>query len=281
MRVWRVSVLVVLSFGGLLLSSCATTPPTPIPPPGTSESDIPDALELYQYWAFVHASFREREQYRDSGWVLDYFGDADTNILALASEIDGVYHVAFRGTAGGEFLAWGNRFIYAARPRRPRYHAPESTFRAHNGFLLRYEAVRQDVLSRVLAHRDMPIVIAGMSAGGAVALLAYLDLLDIAPDLDIRLVSFSPPRVLTARTAASLRSDGLDETRMLTFRHGNELVPALPPRFLGFSHVGTFVQTGRPRGPITLSFSDHWPGIRDELLEILAESGLTRTEIGF
>ncbi len=249
-------------------SACVTTPVTPLPQ-SPSETTVFTTEELVQVFAMTDAAIRRYERFRDFDWQLDYFEDAETYTQGVAILSNGVYHVAIRGTTSSNLLA-ESRINFSARARRPRYHAQDSTFRAHNGFLRRYESVRGEILRRVFEHRDHPIVMAGFSAGGAVATLAYFDLLEIAPDLDIRLVTFASPRVLTRRTLSMLRQT-LPEERFSTIIrvvNSNDPIPTLPPPWLGFRHVGALVQIGSPRRLLFVGPTDHYPGMRRRMEEL-------------
>ncbi|TVQ24997.1 MAG: lipase family protein [Spirochaetaceae bacterium] len=254
----------------LLLSAaaCVTAPLTPLPPGDPADGSL-SVDDLQRVFAMTDAAIRRHERFRDFDWDLDYFWDNETYTQGVAILDRGVYHVAIRGTTSSDLIA-ESRINFSARARRPRYQPLESPFRAHNGFLRRYESVRGEIVRRVFEHREYPIVLAGFSAGGAVATLAYFDLLEMAPDLDLQLVTFASPRVLTPRTLAQLRSE-LPPERLLTITrvvNSNDPIPTLPPPWLGYRHVGNLVQIGRPRRLLFLGPTDHYPGTRRRMQEL-------------
>ncbi len=225
----------------------------------------------------AEAAWREQEQFRNAPWELDYFGFEETATLAVAIHYEEAYHIAFRATLDrtGSPDQLLNLYII---PRRPRYLDFETNVRAHSGYLARYESVRTELLRRVFAHRDKPVILIGASAGGALATLAFEEVRRLAPDVDVRLITYSAPRVLTRATQRMLTDE---EDRIVRVVYANDIVPALPPSFMGYRHLGPQVQIGRDRSLVPLSIRDHHPGTRAALRNLREGAGVDRDDTGY
>ncbi|TVQ22059.1 MAG: lipase family protein [Spirochaetaceae bacterium] len=261
---------------GLLFVSCVSVPVTPRSSMQTGIWDLNEEL-LYRYWAMAEAAWREQQQFRNAPWELDYFSSEETATLAVAIHYDDAYHIAFRATHDRAGSPDQYLNLYAV-PRRPKYLEPDTSFRAHSGYLLRYESIRTELLSRVFAHRDQTVILVGASAGGALATLAFEEVRRTAPDVDLRLITYSSPRVLTRATREMLLDE---ENRVVRVVYSNDIVPALPPALFGYRHLGSHIQIGKPRGPVSLSVRDHHPRTREALRDLLIESGVDRGSLGY
>lgn len=266
----------LLIFLGLLIVSCRTVPVTPTTRLELGVWDLNEEL-LYRYWAMAEAAWREQEQFRNAPWALDYFGNEETATLAVAIHYENAYHIAFRATLDRTGSPDQLLNLHAI-PRRPRYLEPDTSFRAHSGYLARYESVRNELLRRVFAHRGETVILIGASAGGALATLAFEEVRRLAPDVDVRLITYSAPRVLTRSTRRTLTDE---EERIARVVYANDIVPALPPVFMGYRHLGPQVQIGRPRNLVPLSVRDHHPRTRTALRQLLDGSGVERDDLGY
>lgn len=260
----------------VLYSGCTTVPLTQTESIQAGIWELDEEL-LYRYWAMAEAAWRVQTQFRNAPWELDYFGNEETATLAVAIQYENVYHIAFRAThdqRGSPDQLLNLRAV----PRRPKYLDPDTSFRAHSGYLQRYESVRQELLTRVFAHRGNTIILIGASAGGALATLAFDEVRRLAPDIDVRLITYSSPRVLTSSTQRDLQDQ---EYRAVRVVYAQDIVPALPPAILGYRHFGAHVQLGEPRRLVSLSVRDHHPRTREALRNLLSEAGVDRSDLGY
>ena len=113
----------------------------------------------------------------------------------------------------------------------------------HRGFLRVFESVRP-VVSAVASEREIDsIVISGYSHGGALAVLCYDEVLHLRPELCGKIVGygFGTPRVFFGIKTRRLARRFADFT---VIRNTDDLVTHLPPRALGYFHVGKLLTVG-------------------------------------
>lgn len=103
----------------------------------------------------------------------------------------------------------------------------------HEGIWTSYRSIKGDLIVRL--NKSKPLEITGHSLGGGQAVdFAY----DVASDYSIlRVVTFGQPRV--GDGAFCLSYDKVLGSKTLRFVDCDDIVPRLPFRSLGFSHVGT------------------------------------------
>lgn len=155
--------------------------------------------------------------------------------VSYAIELDGktafVYFEASRGS-----MDWRRNLSFPARAYGPRIGGGY----AHQGFLSAWRAVRPTVIERLTAAAPTAIVTVGYSHGAAIAALCheYLYSRRTVPHASLYGYGFSSPRVLWGR---------VDQTRWWGFtviRNLDDLVTHLPPKVLGFCHVGRLLEIG-------------------------------------
>ena len=200
-----------------------------------------------------NASWRERTSYMESGWDLNYVFDKPTNTLALLIEEDDTLYVVFRGS---QFQRSEIDRRYNARVfrRKPDVGGLPGSVRTHTGFTEKYHAIREAVMSRIVMSDARHIVTVGHSAGGALAVLAFIDLLEVEPQRLSHTVTFGMPRLVNRAGAKALEPY---RDRIVRVVNGADLVTRVPAAFMGYRHVGTFVQVGSRSGLQFLSFHDH------------------------
>lgn len=142
---------------------------------------------------------------------------------------DALIGLVFRGTTDG--LDWRTnvdtrRVIIKNHPRH---------VRAHQGFLRAYLDAEPEILALISSAPALPIYIAGHSLGGALALVASAALpLEDSIDND---------RMAAVYTFGSPRVGGGDFSQIIKAPHYRvcnpwDIVPAVPPVWLGFRHSG-------------------------------------------
>lgn len=266
----------VVVFASLMVS-CQTFPQGDRPEDlETRDSDRPAAVELLSYVHMGMSAWREFDSWQDTGWELDHFRHDPTNTMGVAIRLDDTLHFAFRGTQAPE-NAIDRKLNFQFRAVRIPF-VDDRSMKAHRGILSKYLGVRDAVHARVRETTAQEIKLVGHSAGGAVAVLALLDLGQTYPDRSFRVVTFGSPRVLNRPAARAL--DAYND-RIVRVVAGRDIIPNVPPAVFNFRHVGRLVRIGdRPVFRI-FSVEDHWPAYRNVLRELVAELGHDRNTLGF
>lgn len=119
----------------------------------------------------------------------------------------------------------------------------ETVWYAHRGFLTVWESLVPRIYPLVADPHIQRITVAGYSHGAALAIFCHEYVWFHRPDLRDRLdgYGFGCPRVLWGRPGSDLRA------RWETFtvvRNLDDLVTHLPPRILGYHHVGRMLEIG-------------------------------------
>jgi pimeloyl-ACP methyl ester carboxylesterase len=158
--------------------------------------------------------------------------ERDNIEAAVYDRPDGMLVVAFRGTDEAQDVCRDLRFSFRRSPVGGE---------VHGGFLLAWEAVRGEVMERIShAHEreKKRVLVTGHSLGGAIATLAHAQARTRGILTDC--YTFGAPRVGDRDFVARYRRAGLNELHYRMVMEGDP-VPALPPAWLGFRHVGTEV----------------------------------------
>lgn len=153
---------------------------------------------------------------------------------AISREGDTLY-IYFEASDGA--TDWKNNLDF------PAMRKDGSLLLIHRGFLRVFESVRP-VVSAVASEREIDsIVISGYSHGGALAVLCYDEVLRLRPDLQGNIVGygFGAPRVFFGIKTRRLARRFADFT---VIRNTDDLVTHLPPRALGYFHVGKLLTVG-------------------------------------
>jgi hypothetical protein len=158
--------------------------------------------------------------------------------------------VAFRGSM--DVSNWIDNLTFFKK----RAYAQFPGVMVHEGFYWAYRSVAADVLTRVTAlrqqHPHAPVLVTGHSLGGAVAAICAFELKHIEQQPVRQLYTFGKPRVGNANFSTLLRNDsGMEVYRVTHFR---DIVPHLPPQFVGFYH--TTQEVSEPVRACLRSFTD-------------------------
>jgi hypothetical protein len=147
-------------------------------------------------------------------------------------------YIYFAGSDGEE--DWKNNFSFPAKA----YSRAESmTWFAHQGFLKVWKTIEDYIAADVLDPEVQKIVISGYSHGGALAIFCHEYVWQVRPDLRNALegYGFGCPRVVFGILPRELRRRW---ERFTVIRDVDDIVTHLPPRLLGFSHVGRMIEIG-------------------------------------
>ena len=174
-----------------------------------------EILKTLKNWGFPKAEFFSHKKTGTQGFV------AGNHQMIL---------VAFRGTETGELKDWAVDVKIRRVPAKGGGHV-------HRGFKAALEAVYADMAKAVRAFQDggQPVFVTGHSLGAALAGLAVAasrtERIDIAG-----LYTYGMPRVGNKHFAKKFKQ--AHGRRAFRFVNNNDIVTRLPPRGLGFKHVG-------------------------------------------
>ena len=132
--------------------------------------------------------------------------------------------VVFRGSE--EKSDWKTNFNFPM--------TDDSFDRIHTGFLIATLRISAEIIHDV-GDLSRPLYITGHSLGGACAtVLAHL--FDKKRIHFKEVVTFGQPRVFGAPTARQFQAR--NRYKVFRYQNNNDLVPTLPPWFLGYQHIG-------------------------------------------
>lgn len=135
---------------------------------------------------------------------------------------------------------WKNNFDFPAQP----YREMEHRWFAHRGFLKVWKVIEPHLQAEICDLSVKRIVIGGYSHGAAIALLCHEYCKYNRPDIKVESYGFGCPRVLWGfvRKAVKKRFEGFT-----VIRNGTDIVTHVPPRILGYRHVGRLIEIGQDK----------------------------------
>lgn len=243
---------------------------------GNGEGADYSYLELYRLYNISEAVWRGDEEFRQTEWNLEFFDDEETRTIGMSFVEDGVLYITFRATSS-DFFAADSQYNLMIGRRTPSWHPEFSPVSVHRGFLTRYERVRDRVYAAIVRSEAQRIVFTGSSAGGALTLLAFVDVAHSYPEIDIEHISFGAPRIFDSaavRWINRLLEERPGSARTLRVVNGNDRIPSVPPALTGYRHIGDHLHIGPPRRRLVISAKDHQPGYRTTLRTLLKEEGV-------
>ncbi|MFP4643102.1 MAG: lipase family protein [Spirochaetales bacterium] len=243
-----------------------------------------DYIEMYRLYNMAEAAWDGEPSFRDTDWELDFFEHEETLTRGLAIDIDETLYIVFRATSSEPGKA-DRIYNLQINRRAPSWIESASPVQVHRGFMSRYEAVREEVLRRIVQSDAREIVFTGASAGGALSLLAFMDAL-VVLDASVPLhhVSFGMPRIFDASGARWLLRTAEERTAttsIVRVVNGNDAVPTVPPPVFGYRHVVPAHHIGPPFRWYLVSGRDHHPGYHNTLRALAAEQGATIEDLPY
>ncbi|PSC76800.1 alpha beta-hydrolase [Micractinium conductrix] len=148
--------------------------------------------------------------------------------------------IAFRGTDSHSIYNWVQNMRTWRTDLALGYPGAPKGALVHGGFFYSYNssALAANVSSAVqrllAAHPGAPIYATGHSMGGALATLCALDMKLNLGATDVRLYTFGSPRVGNAIFAQWFEEQIAVHWR---FTHDRDIVPSVPPGYMGFYHL--------------------------------------------
>lgn len=129
------------------------------------------------------------------------------------------------------------------------YQTTNPNIKVHAGFISQYKKARN--LLRVVLDKDIvegkcnSIIVTGHSLGGALATICALDLqFNDHNDMEIECITFGSPRVGNRAFAHSYNLRVPVTYRLV---YGHDTVCKVPPKILGYEHVGTRILVDRKK----------------------------------
>lgn len=176
---------------------------------------------------------------------------------------------AFRGT--DEIIDWLDNINSIS------HHIPMG--RVHKGFYLALQDIWQDMKKTIQKYRNngQSLWITGHSLGGALAALAAVDLVEQDRPFN-GVYTFGQPRCCDRQVARIMNVEA--KSRIYRFHNHNDIVPRMPQRVMGYSHLGTFIYIDKNQKlsnnvnwwyQFTDSISGTWEVIREEGLDYIRD----------
>ena len=135
---------------------------------------------------------------------------------------------------------WRNNFDFPAKA----YRDMPLPWKAHRGFMRVFKSIESNIKEAVLNPNIKKIQIVGYSHGAALAMLCHEYCVYNRPDAEVYGYGFGSPRVLYGKYTDELLTRWENFT---VIRNYDDIVTHLPPRLLGFRHVGKIVDL-TPKG---------------------------------
>lgn len=133
---------------------------------------------------------------------------------------------------------WKNNLDFPARP----YH--KGSWMAHRGFVKVWRVIEPHVGNAIADAQLQSIVTVGYSHGGALAVLCHEYVYFHRPDLrpHIEGYGFGAPRVIWGSLSQEMKQRW---ERFTVVRNLDDLVTHVPPKALGYAHVGNLLEIGQ------------------------------------
>ncbi len=147
-------------------------------------------------------------------------------------------HLYFECSKGA--TDWKNNLDFPAKPYR---HMDGSIWFAHGGFLKVWKSAQKEIAPLMEEPCIKRVVVVGYSHGGALAAFCHEYIWYHRPDLRRRLTGygFGCPRVVWGLLSPGLRQRWANFT---VVRNLDDLVTHLPPKAMGYTHVGKMLTIG-------------------------------------
>ncbi|KAF1332834.1 Lipase, partial [Globisporangium splendens] len=147
--------------------------------------------------------------------------------------------IAFRGSM--DIMNWIDNITFIKK----RAYAEYPTVKVHQGFFWVYRSVADQLIPQVKklqeAHPDASVMVTGHSLGAAVAAICTFELQFLEKVNVDALYTFGEPRVGNSAFSGLLHNTSIDVFRIT---HSRDVVPHLPPTWVGFEHMTREVMCG-------------------------------------
>jgi predicted lipase len=198
---------------------------------------------------FFKKSNKERIDLSTINGVKSYFSVKNTQ--AAIVEKDGWTIVFCIGS--NQISDWILNFLFLKKKIPYKSSGTSKKIKTHSGFLKTYLNMREWTHEQVKDKKN--VLVFGQSLGAAVATLAALDIKYNFSEVNLDVILCGSPRVGNAAFKESFNKR-IDSTKR--FVYGNDIVPALPPKMLGFEHVCSSEVVGKERKCLLTSKDHMW-----------------------
>jgi hypothetical protein len=180
--------------------------------------------------------------------------NSDVEYLYIGNEHNHLFVI--RGTEAAKFFS-GRGWIDVLRDIfliPAKFHAGE----AHAGFVLGWDAIYEDISEVISREPDKPVILAGHSMGGAIAMIGAYSITESDYTLQ-EVVTFGAPRALNTKSLNSHTIELL-EIKSTQYEHIADPVPGFL-RWTHYKHVNSWFLGGHKRlSWRKRSWSSHWMG---------------------
>lgn len=157
---------------------------------------------------------------------------------------------------------WKNNLAFPARAYMSK---DRPLWFAHRGFLKVWQTIEDYIAADIADPSVKKVILAGYSHGAALAMLCHEYVWRKRPDLrqSMEGYGFGCPRVFFGIPTEALKARW---ARFTVIRNLDDIVTHLPPKILGYSHVGRMLEIGR-RGKYSGIAAHRAKNILTELIE--------------
>ena len=176
----------------------------------------------------------------DPGFI-NIYPVSEGNAQAIFVEHEQYFCMAFRGT--DEFKDWGDNFTAI------KFKVSNLDAEFHKGFYQHFEKIWQrleDIHKDRREENPLPLFFTGHSLGGALATIATAQWVLDGDRQFISTYTFGQPRAVTLKLAGTLAP--MCGNRFFRFHNNNDIVTRVPPRVMGFSHMGQIAYIDKDKG---------------------------------
>ena len=180
---------------------------------------------------------------------------------AFVARHEDIIIASFRGT--NEILDWLDNLNFL--------HVELPIGRVHKGFYDGLRDIWSPMEETIAQYRDngQSLWITGHSLGGALAALAAVDLVEKDKFFN-GVYTFGQPRCCDRSVSRIMNIEV--KPKIFRFHHQNDIVPRIPQRLMGYSHLGTFIYIDKDKklsaNPnLWYQFTDRLQGTWDDLRE--------------
>lgn len=151
----------------------------------------------------------------------------DVNYAFIEHKEEKKLYIYFQGSSST--TDWIRNFLFTKKVYKE--------FRVHRGFFNAYSEVRSIILDKIYENDYQEIVVVGYSHGGALCTLAVEDIAYHFPNINLQGFAFESPRCVGGVKKIQNRWKNLT-----LIRTNNDIVTHCPPKFVGYSDVGTMLK---------------------------------------
>ena len=168
---------------------------------------------------------------------IPYLRVGDSSNYATRKDKNTLY-IYFEDSKGAE--DWKNNLNFPIKAYR---NEGNTTVYAHRGFLKVWKQIEPILAPKIFDENVKNIVISGYSHGAALAVLCHEYVYYNRPDVkeNLKGFGFGSPRVIWGILSKEIKKRWENFT---VIRNIDDIVTHLPPKALGYTHVGTMLEIG-------------------------------------